>query len=185
MVGAETGTGGLAYAWVWTWAWAWASAGKLAEGDMAVVEGNGGSWLRSNWGGAGSPSTAVGELELWRAIEFNEGEKSPRGGNNGVPDPCGQGWGVVPVPVLIGKGVVPVPVVDQKLLGVYGGNPVAEVDEIGLMLEEMGLSVSPGMFDGGVNRFPKLTAAGGSWVLRAEVPIPAGPGWARYFCGSG
>ena len=59
--------------------------GTLPGADMDTELVNGGNW--KSYGGGGTLSVAVGELELLRNIEFNEGENNPLGGNRLFKDP--------------------------------------------------------------------------------------------------
>ena len=133
--------------------------------------GNGGSWLRSK-GGGGRLSVALGEFVLLRINEPSEGENIPRGGYRGLKATCAHGCGVVPVPIP--KGVVPVGGIGQSPFGVYPEGPDVP---LGLPVGTV-LTLSPGLFEGGVRRFPTLTfETEDCWfVLIAENE--------RYFCDS-
>jgi hypothetical protein len=65
--------------------------GRFAGVDMDIDVVNGGSGFRSNGGGGGRPSDALGEFELFRTRELREGENIGRWGKRGLIAPCAQG----------------------------------------------------------------------------------------------
>jgi len=107
-------------------------------------------------GGGGRPPGILGEFGLFRIVDASEGEKIPLAGGKLKGRPI-HGCGVVPVPEPLPKyGVKPVPVDCQPPFGVNGGSPwdaefAGPCDPF-----EIGLRLSPGMFEGGVNKLLML-----------------------------
>jgi hypothetical protein len=136
--------------------------------DMGIAEGNGGRFRSKGGGGRERPSPAVGELELFRTKELNDGEKALRVVGNMEPGgiPCENadelgGPEVIPYGDTLGAGAC------QNPAGGYGGTPALELPEPPLfILDDIELSPSPDRLDGGVRRFPTL-ADDGCVALRA------------------
>lgn len=94
----DTGVCGLMKACAATWwlAMVGRCAGLERDIDELLNEGNG---VRSYGGGGGSPSDALGELELFRTSVFRDGENIGRCGKTELTEPCPHGCcGVVLVP---------------------------------------------------------------------------------------